>query len=155
MWMEVVKIELKKCNLSKNLGRDRSEWRNKIHAADHNIAGTRLWRWWWRWWQLWYRSLVAYLLAHMFGNELSVFFSNKYKENFLLRMHCCGSAHPDRPQRQDHPWISQGPTWWMALMHSAYCVVRRRKLSTNTMLILVWQAILWPKSSFGWHCDSS
>ena len=31
-WMEVVKINMRKCNLSKDLAQDRSEWRNKIHV---------------------------------------------------------------------------------------------------------------------------
>ena len=39
MWMEVVKIDLKKCNLSKDLAQASSEWRNKIHVADPNIVG--------------------------------------------------------------------------------------------------------------------
>ena len=42
MWMEVVKINTKKCNLSEDLARDRSEWRNRICVADPNIVGTRL-----------------------------------------------------------------------------------------------------------------
>ena len=42
MWMEVVKIDMKKYNLSKDLAHDGSEWRNRIHAADSNIVGTRL-----------------------------------------------------------------------------------------------------------------
>ena len=36
-WIEVVKVDLKKCNLSEGLAQDRSEWRNKIHvAAQHS-----------------------------------------------------------------------------------------------------------------------
>ena len=42
IWMEVVKIDLKKCNLSEDLAQARSEWRNKIHVADPNLVGTRL-----------------------------------------------------------------------------------------------------------------
>ena len=42
MWVEVVKINKKKCRLSKDLAQDRLEWRNKIHIADPNIIGTRL-----------------------------------------------------------------------------------------------------------------
>ena len=42
MWMRVVKIDLKKCNLSEDLAQDRSEWRNRIHIANPNIVGTRL-----------------------------------------------------------------------------------------------------------------
>ena len=42
MWMEIVKIDLKKYNLSEDLARDRSEWRNRIHVADPNIVGIRL-----------------------------------------------------------------------------------------------------------------
>ena len=42
MWMEVVKIDLKKFNLSKDFTQDRSEWRNRIQVADPNIVGTRL-----------------------------------------------------------------------------------------------------------------
>ena len=37
-WIEVVKIDLKKCNLSENLVHDRSEWKNRIHVADLNIV---------------------------------------------------------------------------------------------------------------------
>jgi hypothetical protein len=36
-WMKVVKINMKKCNLSENLAQDRSEWRNRIRAADPKI----------------------------------------------------------------------------------------------------------------------
>lgn len=36
MWTEVVKLYLKKCNLSKNLIKDSSEWRNEIHVASPN-----------------------------------------------------------------------------------------------------------------------
>ena len=39
-WMEIVKIDLKMCNLSEDLAQDRSEWRNKIHVVDHNTGGT-------------------------------------------------------------------------------------------------------------------
>ena len=41
MWMEVVTIDLKKCNLSRELAPDRLEWRNRIHIANPNIVGTR------------------------------------------------------------------------------------------------------------------
>ena len=41
-WMEVVKIDMKKCNLSEDLAQDRSKWRNIIRVADPNIVGTRL-----------------------------------------------------------------------------------------------------------------
>ena len=42
-WMEdVIKMNIRKCNLSENLAQDRSEWRNKIRVADPNIVGTRL-----------------------------------------------------------------------------------------------------------------
>ena len=37
MWMEVVKIDLKKCNLSEDLAQDKSQWKNKIHIADFKI----------------------------------------------------------------------------------------------------------------------
>ena len=40
--MEVVKIDIKMCNLSKDLVQDRSEWRNRIYVANPNIVGTRL-----------------------------------------------------------------------------------------------------------------
>ena len=40
--MEVVKMDLKKCNLSKNLAQDGLKWRNIILIADPNIVGTRL-----------------------------------------------------------------------------------------------------------------
>ena len=32
--MEVLRINLKKCNLSEDMARDRSEWRNRIHVVD-------------------------------------------------------------------------------------------------------------------------
>ena len=41
-WMDVVKIDIKKCNLFEDLTQDRTEWRNKICVADPNILGTRL-----------------------------------------------------------------------------------------------------------------
>ena len=34
MWMELVKMDMKKCNLSEDLSQDRLEWRNEIHVAD-------------------------------------------------------------------------------------------------------------------------
>ena len=40
--MEVLRIDLRKCNLSEDLAQDRLEWRNKIHVIDPNIVGTRL-----------------------------------------------------------------------------------------------------------------
>ena len=40
--MNVVKIDMKKCNLSKDLIQDRLEGRNRIHVADPIIVGTRL-----------------------------------------------------------------------------------------------------------------
>ena len=42
MWIKVVKIDMKKYNLSENLAQDKLEWRNIIHVADPNIVGTRL-----------------------------------------------------------------------------------------------------------------
>ena len=39
-WMEVAKIDMKKCNLSDDLAQGRMEWRNKIHVTDPNIVGT-------------------------------------------------------------------------------------------------------------------
>ena len=42
MWMEIVKLDMKKCNLYEVLAYDRSEWRNEIHVADRSIVGTRL-----------------------------------------------------------------------------------------------------------------
>ena len=39
MWMEVVKIDLKKCNLSEDLAQNRSEWRNRIHIANPTYLG--------------------------------------------------------------------------------------------------------------------
>ena len=41
-WMEVVKIDMKKYNLSEDLARDRSKWRNRIRVANSNIVGTRV-----------------------------------------------------------------------------------------------------------------
>lgn len=38
----VVKIDLKKCNLSKDLAQDRLEWKNITHVADPNILGIML-----------------------------------------------------------------------------------------------------------------
>ena len=40
-WMEVIIIDLKKCNLSKDLALDISKWRKRIHVAGPNIVGTR------------------------------------------------------------------------------------------------------------------
>ena len=40
--MEAIKIDMNKCNLSKDLAHDRSEWTNRIHIADLNIIATRL-----------------------------------------------------------------------------------------------------------------
>ena len=39
-WMEVVKIDPKKCNLFEDLAQDRLELRNKIHVFDPNLVGT-------------------------------------------------------------------------------------------------------------------
>ena len=41
-WMEVVKIDIKKCNLYEDLAQDRLVWRNKIRVANPNIVRTRL-----------------------------------------------------------------------------------------------------------------
>ena len=41
-WMKVIRIDLKKGNLSKDLTSSRLEWTNIIHVADPNIDGTRL-----------------------------------------------------------------------------------------------------------------
>ena len=41
-WMEVVRIDLMKCKLSKDLAKDRLEWKNIIHVADPNIVGIGL-----------------------------------------------------------------------------------------------------------------
>ena len=41
-WMELVKIDMKKCNLFEDLTQDRSEWKNRIRVADPNLFGTRL-----------------------------------------------------------------------------------------------------------------
>ena len=40
-WMEVVKISLKKYNLSDDLAKDRLGWRNRTHVADPTIIGIR------------------------------------------------------------------------------------------------------------------
>ena len=40
--MEVVKIDLKKCNLPKDLAQGRLELRIRIQVANLNIEGTRL-----------------------------------------------------------------------------------------------------------------
>ena len=37
--MEIIHLDLKKCNLSKDLAQDRTEWRNKIHVADSTELG--------------------------------------------------------------------------------------------------------------------
>ena len=34
VWMEVVKLDMKKCDLFVNLTQDRLEWRNIIHVAN-------------------------------------------------------------------------------------------------------------------------
>lgn len=36
IWMRVVKIDLKKCNLLEGLTEDKSKWRNRIRIADFN-----------------------------------------------------------------------------------------------------------------------
>ena len=41
-WIELARIDPKKCNLYEDLVSDRLEWRSKIHVADPNIVGTRL-----------------------------------------------------------------------------------------------------------------
>ena len=41
-WMEVVMIDLKKCNLYEDLAQDRMERRDKTHVADPNMVCTRL-----------------------------------------------------------------------------------------------------------------
>lgn len=40
--MEVVKIDLKRCNLPDDLAHDRLEWRNRIYLVDPNNIGIRL-----------------------------------------------------------------------------------------------------------------
>ena len=40
--MEIVKIDMKECNLSEDLTQDISEWKNRICVADPIIVGTRL-----------------------------------------------------------------------------------------------------------------
>ena len=41
-WLEVVKMDTRKCNLTDNLAQDKMEWRNIIRVADPNIVGPRL-----------------------------------------------------------------------------------------------------------------
>ena len=41
-WIDVVKIDMKKCSLSEDLAQDRSECRNRIRLAHPNIVGIRL-----------------------------------------------------------------------------------------------------------------
>ena len=41
-WMNVVKIDMKKYNLSKYLAQNRLKWKNRIHVADLNRVETRL-----------------------------------------------------------------------------------------------------------------
>lgn len=41
-WMEVVKIDLEKCNLHEDLAPHRLKFRNRIHVAEFNIVVTRL-----------------------------------------------------------------------------------------------------------------
>lgn len=38
--MEVIRIYLKRCNLSKDVAEDILEWPNRIHVADPNVVGT-------------------------------------------------------------------------------------------------------------------
>ena len=40
--LEVVKMDMRKCNLPDNLAQDRSEWRKRIRVVGSNIVGTRL-----------------------------------------------------------------------------------------------------------------
>ena len=41
-WIEAIKTDMKKCNLSEDLTKDRLDQRNKMHVADSNTVGTRL-----------------------------------------------------------------------------------------------------------------
>ena len=41
-WMKVVRLHMKKYNLSEDLAQDKPALRNIIHVADPNIVGTRL-----------------------------------------------------------------------------------------------------------------
>ena len=47
-WMEVVRVDMQKCNIFENLALHWLEWQN-IHVANSNIVRTRL-SWGWRWW---------------------------------------------------------------------------------------------------------
>lgn len=40
-WMEVVRIDLTKCNILEDLAQDRSECKNRIHAADPSTIRIR------------------------------------------------------------------------------------------------------------------
>lgn len=40
--LEVVRIDLEKYNMPKDLAQDRSKWRNRYHVADPNTVGRRL-----------------------------------------------------------------------------------------------------------------
>ena len=42
IWMEVVRIDLKKYNLSKDFANERLEWKNRIHIANLKIVRTKL-----------------------------------------------------------------------------------------------------------------
>ena len=40
-WIKVVKLDMKRRNLSEDLAQDRSKWKNIIHVDDPNIVETR------------------------------------------------------------------------------------------------------------------
>lgn len=35
-WIKVVRLDLKKCNLSEDLAQDRSEWKNRVYVVNPN-----------------------------------------------------------------------------------------------------------------------
>ena len=39
--MKAIRLDLKTCNLFKDLAKDKSEWRDKVYVAYPNIVGTR------------------------------------------------------------------------------------------------------------------
>ena len=43
MWIEVVKIDMKMCNLSEDLAQDRSEWKNRIRITQPQHSWDKAW----------------------------------------------------------------------------------------------------------------
>lgn len=64
-------------------------------------------------------------------------------ENFLMCPRSCRRVHPDRPQRQDCPWISLGPVvtmvqiWMDQIVHSEEKMILWLTRTCNIIIIKV------------------